>query len=210
MTLPDWRRPSEASIVLALPLACLALAACGSTSGKSASVAAAGTTSPAAATTGIAVRQCLQTNGITLPPRAAGTRRPQATGTTTGGGLGLGLGGGGGRGGGGGFARRLPPGVTQAQFQAALKKCGGAGAPATRRFDTPAAKQALASFSACMRKKGFALPPPNTSGTGPLFKTTAITAAAPAFQAAAAGCRPLLGGVLGRGPVGRGAAQSTQ
>jgi len=214
MTLPDWRRPSGATILLALLLACLALAACGSSSGRSASTAAAGTAGATAGTTGsagpggarfVALRQCLQTNGITLPKRAAGTRRPPPTGTpTTGGGLGLGLGGGGGAGV-GGLGRRLPAGVTQTQFQAALKKCGGgAPAPGPRRFATPAAKTALASFSTCMRKKGVSLPPPNTSGAGPVFNTTGVNTTTPAFKAAAASCQPLLRGVLGRNPAGRG------
>src|SRR5206468_1449397 len=129
---------------------------------------------------------------------------------TTGGGLGLGLGGGGGAGV-GGLARRLPAGVTQAQFQAALKKCGGgAPAPGPQRFATPAAKTALASFSTCMRKKGVSLPPPNTTGAGPVFNTTGVNTTTPAFKAAAASCQPLLRGVLGRNPAGRGTGATAQ
>ena len=47
-------------------------------------------------------------------------------------------------------------GVTRAQYEAALKKCGGvraASPAAVRRFSSPAFKQALAKFATCMRSE---------------------------------------------------------
>ena len=123
------RKPAVAAVV-AILLACLGLAACGSSSSSTTSSsanaastgAASGTSSTGSTSTTpgapgrgrgsarfAAMRECLQKNGITLPKRTPGSR--------PGGGFVPGAGAGGGP--------QLPSGVTRAQYEAALKKCGG-------------------------------------------------------------------------------------
>ncbi len=70
---------------------------------------------------------------------------------------------------------QLPKGVTRAQYEAAIKKCGG-GSFAGRgaRFNSPAYKAALTKFAACMRENGVNVPAPNTSGSGPIFDTKGL------------------------------------
>ncbi|HEY3959984.1 MAG TPA: hypothetical protein VGL68_05680 [Solirubrobacteraceae bacterium] len=194
------RRPLAAgAIVLALLLACLGLAACGGSSKSSSSTTAANAAATSTSTTApngangksgangkgpaatnagrfAALRECLQKNGITLPSRTPGQRRP---------------GGGGGLLGGGGAAGvKLPNGVTRAHYEAALKKCGGnAFAGGTRRrFDSPNFKAALAKFATCMRENGVNIPAPNTSGSGPIFSTKGIDTASAQFKTAEAKC----------------------
>jgi hypothetical protein len=210
MTFTRGRR-AAAAVLSAAVAASLGLAACGGSSSSSSSSASATTT-----TTGpgrfAALRTCLAQNGITLPQRPAGAPRPPGA-AAPGGGLGLGLGAGGAaRTGGGGLARRLPAGVTAAQFQAALKKCGGGPvggrAFGARRLQTPAAKAALASFVTCMQGKGVKLPAANTTGTGPVFNTRGINTTTAQFKTAYAACQPLLAAVFPRraGAAGAGAA----
>jgi len=199
-------RPAIA--VLILVLASLALAACGgsSTSSSSSTTTNASATTSTAGGTGstsrprgplggrfLALRECMQKNGITLPKRKPG-QRP---------GIGGFLGGAGGP--------QLPAGVTRAQYEAALKKCGGfqrarlpgaGGAP----FTSPAAKQALAKFAACMRSNGVNLPEPNTSGKGPIFNTKGLSTSSKAFRAAEIKCRSeLLGAFRARPGAGKAA-----
>lgn len=181
---------ASAAAVLVLLLACLGLAACGSSSGSSSSTTSA--SAPATTTTGAkgpnsgrfaAIRECLQKNGITLPQRTPGQRRPP-------GGAGGFLGGGGGAAGG----PSLPKGVTRAQYEAVLKKCGGGNfaGGAGRRFNSPAFKAALAKFASCMRENGVHIPAPNTSGTGPVFSSKGLNTSSPKFQAAEVKCRGVL------------------
>jgi hypothetical protein len=133
-----------------------------------------------------ALRACLQQNGITLPQRAPGQPRTPGAGGLLGGGAGA----------------SLPKGVTRAQLQAALKKCGGArpfGQPGGRaRFDNPTFHAALTAFAACMRQNGIALPAPNTSGTGPVFQTKGLNVAGAQFKAARAKCQSKLSGAFAR------------
>jgi hypothetical protein len=169
-------------------LAAVALAACGSSSKSPTTTAATTTTaaSSASANTGTAttkagtpapvrrssLRECLHKQGITLPARKPGQ---------TGGFFGPG--------------GQLPPGVTRQQLNAALGKC----ASQTRgRFRAgvlrlqPAAKKAFTEFAACMRQSGIHLPPPDTSGSGPIFSTKGLNASSPKFRAASAKCRAVL------------------
>ena len=143
------------------------------------------------------MRECLQKNGITLPKRDPRPERPP-------GGAGGFLGGGA-----GGERPQLPKGVTRAQYEAALKKCGG-GAFAGRggtRFKSPAFKAALTKFATCMRENGVNVPAPNTSGNGPIFNTKGIDTSSAQFKAAEAKCQSDLRGAFRRGP-GAGGSQS--
>ena len=187
---------TAAPVALIALLACLLLAACGSSS-KSSSTSNAASTSPSttAGTAGTkpggaagakrftAVRECLQKNGITLPKRTPGQR--------PGGGAG---GAGGLLGGGTGNGPTLPKGVTRAQYEAAIKKCGGFGGgrfgagAGTSRFSSPAVKQALSKFASCMRENGVNLPTPNTSGKGPVFNTKGLEPTSTKFKAAQTKC----------------------
>jgi len=196
------RRKPAAAAVLVILLACFGLAACGGSSkSSSTSASAAAVTTPGA--TGAkgpnagrfaAMRECLQKAGITLPKRTPGTRRtPGAAGGFLGGGAA------------GGPA--LPKGVTRAQYEAALKKCGGgnfAGRGGTR-FKSPAFKTALAKFATCMRENGVNVPAPNTSGSGPVFDTKGIDTSSAQFKAAEAKCQSDLSGAFRRGPSAGGA-----
>lgn len=187
-------RPASTAVIVVL-LSCLGLAACGGSS-KSSSTnnAAASAPNPQGSGAGSAgpaagrfkaVRECLQKNGITLPQRTPGARRPQGAG-------GL-LGGAGGP--------QLPKGVTRAQYEAALKKCGGGFfAGRTGRFKGPAYQQAIAKFATCMRENGVNVPQPNTSGNGPVFSTKGLNTNSPQFKAAETKCSSDLRGVFPRRP----------
>ncbi len=178
-------------LALTLLASCLALAACGSSgSSTTTSTSAASTTTagggtgPTGAGTGrfTALRECLQKNGITLPKRTPG-QRPR----------------GGGPGGffGGGTGAKLPNGVTPAQMQAALKKCGAGSVPGLRRINTPAYTQAFTKFAACMREHGVNVPAPNTSGNGPVFSTRGLNVNSATFRSAQEKCRADIAGLLG-------------
>jgi hypothetical protein len=183
-----------ATVSLALGLAALALAACGSSSSKTTSStnAAAASANPQSTQPGhgrfSALRECLQKQGITVPKRKPG------------GGAGIF---------GGGSGAQLPKGVTREQFLAAIKKCGGGSPPrrAPRAFGptnlkTPAVRAALTSFAACMRQHGVNVPPPNTSGKGPVFNTSGLNVAGTQFHAAQVACFPELRSALGVRPGG--------
>src|SRR5271165_2703534 len=187
-------RPTQAAAAaLLLVPASLLLAACGSSSSSSTTTTAA--TSASASTTvpvrpvppgGFAgrfnaLRECLAKNGINLPKRTPGQRPTPGLGL-----LGTGVGPNG--------APRLPAGVTRAQYEAALKKCGGGRGGFFRRpgggarLSSPAFQQALDKFAACMRENGENVPAPNTSGKGPIFNTSGLNTSSPQFRAAAAKC----------------------
>jgi hypothetical protein len=185
-------KPAAAALLL---LAILVLAACGGSStgtstGASANGSATGSTNPGpgGAPGGGrfgAVRECLQKNGITLPRRTPGQGPPQ------GGGL---LGGGG--------TPPLPSGVTKAQYEAALKKCGAGAFRGAARQNSTAFKQALPKFAACMRENGVNLPAPNTSGNGPVFDTKGLNTSSTQFKSAQAKCQPILTAARGQGGPG--------
>jgi hypothetical protein len=206
------RRPALAVVAILL-LACLGLAACGgssSTTTTSTNAAATGTATSASSTGSTstptapgapgagrgagrfaAMRECLQKNGIALPKRTPGAR--------PGGGF---FAGGAGAGGG----PQLPSGVTRAQYEAALKKCGGgaghffARGGAAGRLDSPVFKAALAKYGECLRQNGVKVPPPNTSGKGPIFDTKGIDTSSAQFKTASTKCRGALLGAFRRPP----------
>jgi hypothetical protein len=145
------------------------------------------------------VRECLKKEGITLPQRTPGQKRPS-------GGAGGFLGGGGASGAAG---PQLPKGVTRAQYEAALKKCRGGnsfGRGGAGRFDSPTFKAALAKFATCLRQNGVNVPVPNTSGKGPVFDTKGIATSSAQFRTAEAKCQSDLSGAVRRGPGAGGGA----
>jgi hypothetical protein len=185
-----------AAAVASLLAAVLALSACGGSSASNATAAAntrttstapgAGGFSAARASRFRAQRECLAKNGINLPQRKPGEGRPPGSG----GGF---LGGG----------PQLPAGVTRAQFQAALKKCGGGGfAGRGSRLSSPAYRQALSRFGECLRAHGVKVPAPNTSGSGPVFNTKGIDTASQQFKTAEEACSSILRSAFPRPPAG--------
>jgi hypothetical protein len=199
-------------VLTVLALTSVGLTACGGSSGGTSSQTNAAATS-ATTTTGagassstsgsskkgnppgagpvrfLAMRECLQKNGLTLPRRTpGGARRPGAGGIFLGGG--------------GAGGPQLPKGVTRAQFEAALKKCGGGrfpgagGGPGVRRIESPVFRQALAKYAACLRQNGVNVPAPNTSGKGPVFHTRGLNTSSSQFKAATAKCRAALIGAF--------------
>lgn len=182
-----------AALALAL-LAAILLAACGSSS-KGSSTASSTASSAAAPRAGrfTALRECLKKEGITLPQRVPGKPgSPPAGGAVPfGGGF---------RGG-----QQLPKGVTRAQFEAALKKCGGGSGGrfgGGGRLRSTTFKKALEKFAVCMRQNGVDVPTPNTSGSGPVFSTKGLDTSSAKFRAAQQKCSSLLN--VGR-PGGQGA-----
>ena len=213
------RKPAVATVVVLL-LASLGLVACGSSSSSttSSSANAAASTRPASGTSSTgsttttpgtpgngrgsarftALRECLQKNGITLPKRTPGSR-PGA--------------GGGFPGAGAGGGPQLPNGVTRAQYETALKKCGGGSghffrSSAARRLDSPVFKAALTKYGDCLRQNGINLPAANTSGNGPIFDTKGINTNSSQFKTASTKCRSTLLGAFRR-PAGAPGAAGT-
>ncbi len=190
-------RMKAAVLIAAAALAGLSLAACGgSTKDTSASAGTTGTSTNAATPPGgaerfAALRTCLQREGIKLPRRPAG-QHGRPSGSPSRGGFFPG-------GGSGGLAGRLPKGVTAQELQAALKKCGGGLGPARGHFfDRVGARKALTEFAACMSQDGVKLPPPNTSGHGPIFDTKGIDTSGTRFRNAETKCAGKLPGPFAR------------
>jgi hypothetical protein len=186
-----------AATVMLLLLAILALAACGgsstSSTGASVSTASKSTTAGSGGGRFVAVRECLQKNGIALPPRTPGQGRPPGSGGLLG----------------AGAAPQLPAGVSRAQYEAALKKCGaGAFRGGGARFKSTAFKRALPKFAECMRENGVNLPAPNTSGNGPVFNTRGLNTSSAQFHSAEAKCQPILVAARGQGGQGSGTGPS--
>jgi len=171
---------SATAAVSLLLLAGLVLAACGSSTTSSSSTSTTTAAKTPTTTTGgpagagakrfAALRECLKKNGITLPQRTPGQRRRPGGGFL-----------------GGGAASQLPKGVSRAQYQAALKKCGG-GAFTGRLGASPVFKEALNKFASCMRQNGINLPEPNTSGNGPVFNTKGLDTTSVKFKSAQVKC----------------------
>ena len=97
---------------------------------------------------------------------------------------------------------QLPKGVTQSQFQAALKKCGGeASHVAGGAFSSLSARAGLVKFAACLRQNGIDVPAPNTTGKGPVFSTKGIDTSSSKFTAAQSKCRGDLTGAFRPAPA---------
>jgi hypothetical protein len=56
----------------------------------------------------------------------------------------------------------------------------------------PRYRRALAAFAACVRRHGINLPPPNTTGRGPIFTSKGIDVRSQRFRTATASCRGIL------------------
>jgi hypothetical protein len=174
-------------------LATLALAACGSSSSGSSTNASSTTATTTAGGGRLGngkMAACLRQHGVTLPNRPPG--RP-ALGARR---RGFFLGG-----------PNASP-VRRKKLQAAFQACGGRPG-GFRRFSpgsNPAFKAALAKYVACVRKNGFDLPAPNTSGRGPVFDPGKVNRNDPKFVAASAKCQSLLqqGSAGGAGAPGGG------
>jgi hypothetical protein len=140
-------------------LAALALTGCGGSSGSAGATTTRGL--PGAIVARFeSVRACLQKNGVTLPRGKPGERGKAPS----------------------------PQGVTPDQLHKALAKCSGGGAQLPdiggERRVAGSDDQRLATFAKCMRKHGVKLPPPNTSGKGPIFGSKGIDTNSPASLAA--------------------------
>jgi hypothetical protein len=101
---------------------------------------------------------------------------------------------------------RLPRGTIRAQYEAALKRCGGSVARGLESEPLSAtSKQVLDVFAACMRRHGVNLPNPDTSGRRPTFNTSHLNVAGSKFKAAEAKCVAVLRAAFGpRGGAGGG------
>ncbi len=176
---PRGFRPGPA-LALGVALACaLALAACGGSASSSSSSSSASAATGAGGFNRTVLVACLKKQGITLPTRPSGSGAPPSGG---------GLFGGGGGGGGRRFGFASNP-----KIRAALQKCGLSLPRRTGNFRTsPAFKTAVNNFVACVRKNGYALPNPNLSGNGPVFKASQVNRKDPKFVAAVAKCQSLL------------------
>lgn len=146
------------------------------------------------------VAACLKKQGIALPQRRPGTRPRNGNG---GGFFFFG-------GGGAGAGASRPQGAASGRFakiQAALKKCGinpqrnfrGGFRANSARF-----RAALTKFVACVRKNGYDLPKPNTSGNGPVFDASKVNRNDAKFKAAAQKCQSDLQALRPRAGAGGG------
>jgi hypothetical protein len=176
---------------LLLALAAL-LAACGSSSSGGSTSAASSAASTTASATGpvgrpdfARLRACLQQQGVTLPrPPAVAPGQAQPPGRVVRRDFrprGL-------------FLSRLSS-AQRARLSAAMQKCGAPFGRFRRfgpDFRSPAFRRALAAYVACVRRNGFDLPAPNTSGSGPIFDPRTVNRQDPRFIAANARCQQLL------------------
>lgn len=190
----------SAAVAVAL-VAALALGACGSSSGGdegAATAANAATRTAADGRPATADRErlaaCLREQGVELPRRPAGA--PEGGGP---GGPPPGDGGpapGDGTSPPGGRAGRALSDEERKKMEAAFEACGGrpsgvlpGGGPGRAGGPSVAA---LKRFVACVRRNGYDLPDPDTSGRGPAFDADRVDRDDPAFVKASRACQQLL------------------
>lgn len=83
----------------------------------------------------------------------------------------------------------VPDGVTNAQYEAALKRCGVTNVHVGRSPITSAlVKGRIASIMSCLARNGYTLPAPNFIGSGPVVDTTRIDVGSARWRATAMGC----------------------
>ncbi|MGZ5325084.1 MAG: hypothetical protein ACXWEL_00440 [Solirubrobacterales bacterium] len=121
-------------------------------------------------------RSCIEDKGVTVPQGAgqppSGGSPPQAP-----------------------PSGRPPGGQDFQKLQQALQDCGvnlpnppqGGG-----NFDPSAMRKQISAYVACVRKNGFDMPKPDTSGNGPVFDSSQVNQNDPKFKAASAKCQNLL------------------
>lgn len=73
--------------------------------------------------------------------------------------------------------------------RSSARRSAGPRRKAVHSLANPRYRRALTAFAACLRRHGINLPPPNTTGRGPIFTTKGIEVAHPRFRAATASCR---------------------
>lgn len=189
----------------ALALVALVAAGCGSSSNAGSGSTSTQANASAGGNNRQQIADCLKKQGVTLPQRRPGTRPPNGGGNGGGGG-GFFFGGGG-----GGAGASGPQGANSGRFakiQAALKKCGikpqrtfGGGG---FRANSARYRTALTKFAACVRKNGYDLPKPNTSGKGPVFDASKVNRNDPKFKAAVQKCQSDLQALRPRAGAGGG------
>lgn len=123
------------------------------------------------------VRACLEAHGVTLPRRPSGAPPRGDRGGLL-----------------GGPARGNDPALRRAAAACGLQSRLGRRSP---QFRTQ-----LRKFVTCVRRHGFKLPPPSTTGKGPVFDPTKMNRSDPKLLTAARGCQALVprrggGGVPG-------------
>jgi|SRR5664280_1322745 hypothetical protein len=192
---PTRRQRIRPLLVLCALGACVALAACGSSGGGATSAKSSSTSASNAGGPGssrfAALSSCLKKQGITLPsaPSRAGGQPGGPTAGAPGGRP-------------GGF--QLPKGVTRAQLQAALKKCGAnrflRRGPGT--LNSASSRAGLVKYAACLRQNGVNVPAPNTTGKGPVFSTKGIDTSSSKFKSAQSKCQSDLRGAFAGGAGG--------
>jgi hypothetical protein len=84
--------------------------------------------------------------------------------------------------------------VSRAQFEAAMKACGAPnlGKAGGGRLNSPQFTARITKFAACLREHGVDVPPPDTSGNGPIFNTSKVDTKSSKFRIAVRACRPLI------------------
>jgi hypothetical protein len=97
-----------------------------------------------------------------------------------------------------------PEGVSQARFEAALKKCGGGKPPQGRAgaLNSASTRAGLVKYATCLRQNGINVPEPNTTGNGPVFSTKGIDTSSSKFKAAQSKCQSDLKGAFPKGAGG--------
>jgi hypothetical protein len=121
-----------------------------------------------------ALSSCLQSHGIAhpddVPPLSAQERAvPILIGTE---------------------GTRVPRGVSQARFQAALDACtNGTLHAGPRPITSPLRRALIGQVAGCLTRNGFAVGQPDFSGSGPVIDVAGIDVAAARWQATVKGCQ---------------------
>lgn len=193
--MPSTRTPRRAaSAALVAVVLALLLAACGGASSKTTGTrsvrAPAGTAVPGRAPGAFGallekLRGCVQRNGIQLPAGESGAGLAALLR--------------------GGPQHALPKGVTRAEYEGVLKKCGGlpllrGGTRGFGRVQSPKVQEGLRNFAACMRAEGIKVGTPNTSGNGPILDTQGLDRNSAKFRAASRHCASKLQFAFRRAP----------